>query len=151
MTVAQGYWGDPERTARTFIQNPFESHFGDRVYRTGDIVVLGEDGAWRLVGRRDRMVKSRGYRIELDEIEVVMYAHPAVKEAAVISVPDEMIGCRIRAFLACTEGTSLDTGALREYCLRKLPRYMVPESFDFLDSLPKTGTGKIDRTRLASG
>jgi amino acid adenylation domain-containing protein len=151
VTIAQGYWGDPERTARSFVQNPFESHYADRVYRTGDIAMLGEDGALRLLGRRDRMIKSRGYRIELDEIEVVLYAHPDVSEAAVIAVPDEMIGSRIRAFLSCVEGTNLDTGRLREYCLQKLPRYMIPESFDILASLPKTSTGKVDRTQLGRG
>jgi amino acid adenylation domain-containing protein len=150
VTVAQGYWGDPARTSRTFVQNPFEEHFADRVYRTGDIVTLGEDGAWRLVGRRDRMIKSRGYRIELDEIEVVLHANEAVKEAAVIGVPDELIGTRIRAFLAPVEGATLEAGPLRDWCLRKLPRYMVPESFEVMDALPKTSTGKVDRTRLAT-
>lgn len=151
VTVAQGYWGDAEKTARAFVQNPFEKNFSDRVYRTGDIVELGADGAWRLVGRRDRMIKSRGYRIELDEIEVVLHAHPDVYEAAVVAVPDEMIGNRIRAFVSRREGAALESGALRDYCLQKLPRYMVPESFDFLDVLPKTSTGKVDRTQLARG
>jgi amino acid adenylation domain-containing protein len=151
VTVAQGYWGDMEKTGRAFVQNPFETHFGDRVYRTGDIVALGEDGCYRLVGRRDRMIKSRGYRIELDEIEVVLYAHPDVKEAAVVAVPDEIIGNRIRAFVSRGEGAALDAGALRDYCLQKLPRYMVPESFEFLDRLPKTSTSKIDRTLLGKG
>lgn len=148
VTVAQGYWGDPEKTAKGFVQNPFEKHFGDRAYRTGDIVVLGEDGSYRLVGRRDRMIKSRGYRIELDEIEVVLYAHPLVKEAAVVAVPDEMMGNSIKAFVSCESGVELDSRTLRDYCLQKLPRYMVPESFAFLDVLPKTSTGKVDRTQL---
>jgi L-proline---[L-prolyl-carrier protein] ligase len=149
VTVAQGYWGDPEKSGRSFIQNPFQPHFPDRAYRTGDIVTFDEAGCYRLIGRRDRMIKSRGYRIELDEIEVVLHAHPEVKEAAVVAVPDEMMGNRIRAFVACGEGASLDQGTLREYCLEKLPRYMVPESIDLLERLPKTSTGKVDRTLLA--
>jgi acyl-coenzyme A synthetase/AMP-(fatty) acid ligase len=148
VTVAQGYWGDPEKTAKGFVQNPFESNFVDRVYRTGDIVVLGEDGSYRLIGRRDRMIKSRGYRIELDEIEVVLYAHPLVKEAAVVAMPDEMMGNCIKAFVSCEGSAELDSPTLRDYCLQKLPRYMVPESFSFLDVLPKTSTGKVDRTQL---
>jgi amino acid adenylation domain-containing protein len=144
-TVAQGYWADPEKTARGFVQNPFQPHFADRAYRTGDIVALGADGEIRLLGRRDRMIKSRGYRIELDEIETVLYAHPEVKEAAVIGVPDELAGNTIQAFVA--GGASL--AELRDHCLAKLPRYMVPERFELLEVLPKTSTGKVDRPALA--
>jgi acyl-coenzyme A synthetase/AMP-(fatty) acid ligase len=111
-------------------------------------VRLGRDGELLFLGRRDRMVKSRGYRIELDEIEAVLYAHPDVKEAAVVALPDDEIGARIRAFLAC--GAGLDAAAIRDHCLERLPRYMVPERFELLDQLPKTSTGKIDRTRLAA-
>jgi amino acid adenylation domain-containing protein len=145
-TLAHGYWGDPEKTARTFVANPFQEDFAERVYRTGDIVARGPDGELRLLGRRDRMVKSRGYRIELDEIETVLYAHPEVKEAAVVAIPDEMAGNVIRAFVA---PETLAGGALREHCLARLPRYMVPESFEARDQLPKTSTGKVDRPRLA--
>src|SRR5262249_55771976 len=126
VTVAQGYWGDPEQTGRSFVQNPFQPHFADRVYRTGDIVTFDDAGCYRLAGRRDRMIKSRGYRIELDEIEVRLYAHPGVREAAVVAVPDALIGSRIRAFVACADGAALDQRTLREHCLEKLPRYMVP-------------------------
>ena len=150
-TVAQGYWSDPEKTARGFVPHPFQPDSADRVYRTGDVASLGADGNYRLLGRRDRMIKSRGYRIELDEIEIVLLAHPAIREAAVVALPDELIGNRLVAFFACTDGRTPDDGALREYCLEKLPRYMVPERFDRLEELPKTSTGKIDRTRLASG
>ena len=148
-TVAQGYWGDPARTAATFLEGP--SPAAERVYRTGDIVSLSADGNYRLLGRRDRMIKSRGYRIELDEIETVLQSHPAIKEAAVVTVPDELIGNRIQAFVAFSEALSPGAGMLRDYCLEKLPRYMVPESFEVLDELPKTSTGKVDRTRLARG
>ena len=147
-TVAHGYWGDAEKTARGFVAHPFRPPTADRVYRTGDIVALGADGNYRLLGRRDRMIKSRGYRIELDEIETVLNAHPAIKEAAAVAVPDELIGNRIRAFVATADGTELTAGALRDWCLEKLPRYMVPETFDVVGELPKTSTGKIDRTQL---
>jgi amino acid adenylation domain-containing protein len=148
-SVAQGYWADPEKTARGFVANPFQPHYAGRVYRTGDVVALEPDGNLRLLGRRDRMIKSRGYRIELDEIETVLYAHPEVKEAAVVAVPDELIGNRIRAFVAPAQGSALGGGALREHCLARLPRYMLPEAFELLPELPKTSTGKVDRTRLA--
>jgi amino acid adenylation domain-containing protein len=148
-TVAQGYWGDAARTAASFVEPA--SAGAERSYRTGDIVSLGADGNYRLLGRRDRMIKSRGYRIELDEIESVLQAHPTIKEAAVVTVPDELIGNRIQAFVAFSEGHSAGAGALRDYCLERLPRYMVPESFEVLEELPKTSTGKVDRTRLARG
>lgn len=149
VTVAQGYWGDRAKTDGVFVRNPFEPHYDDRMYRTGDIVTRDAEGCHRLVGRRDRMVKSRGYRIELDEIETVLNGHAEIQEAAVIAVPDELIGNRLRAFVSGRDGARLDTGAVREYCLQKLPRYMVPETIDVLDQLPKTSTGKIDRPSLA--
>jgi len=149
-TVALGYWGDREKTERAFVANPFEPAFRETVYRTGDLVQWDEDGSLVFLGRKDRQVKSRGYRIELDEIETVLYAHAGVKEAAVVAVPDELIGSRIRAFAVAAEGHELGVAALREHCLARLPRYMLPETFDLLEQLPKTSTGKIDRTRLAS-
>jgi len=149
-TVAQGYWGDPERTARGFVPNPFQPAYAERVYRTGDIVTLRPDGNLDFLGRRDRMVKSRGYRIELDEIETVLYAHPQVKEAAVIAVPDEQIGSRILAFLASTDPGVDPRAEVREHCGARLPRYMLPDVFELLPELPKTSTGKVDRTTLAA-
>lgn len=150
-TVARGYWGDREKTAQLFIEDPRDPDPAHRMYRTGDFVSLGADGNYRLLGRRDRMIKSRGYRIELDEIETVLVAHPAIREAAVVAVPDELAGNRIRAFVSCTDSEAPTPGMLRDHCLGKLPRYMVPESIDVLSELPKTSTGKIDRTRLAGG
>jgi amino acid adenylation domain-containing protein len=150
-TVAQGYWADPERSERSFVRNPFQPAYAERVYRTGDIVALAPDGNLQFLGRRDRMVKSRGYRIELDEIESVLYQHPQVKEAAVVAFPDEEIGSRILAFLACADVEGDPITALREHCAARLPRYMLPESFALLPELPKTSTGKVDRTALAAG
>jgi acyl-CoA synthetase (AMP-forming)/AMP-acid ligase II len=149
-TVAQGYWGDAEKTGRVFVQNPFQPAYRDIVYHTGDIVSRAPDGNLLFLGRRDRMVKVRGYRIELDEIEATLYGHPDVKEAAVVALPDEEHGARIRAFLACGGDAAASLVGIREHCLGRLPRYMVPESFEILDQLPKTSTGKIDRTQLAA-
>ena len=80
--------------------NSFAPHLGERLYRTGDLVTLDEHGEYLFLGRRDNQVKSRGYRIELGEIEAALYAHPAVVEAAVIAVPDEEVGSRLRAVVA---------------------------------------------------
>jgi acyl-coenzyme A synthetase/AMP-(fatty) acid ligase len=113
-------------------------------------VVEEADGEYTFLGRRDSQVKSRGYRIELGDIEAALYAHPAVVEAAVIAVPDEEIGSRLRAFVALRPGAEPGPAALRAHCAGLVPRYMVPESVEVRPELPRTSTGKTDRTRLAS-
>ncbi len=147
--VAQGYWGDPEKTARNFVRNSHQPHFDEMAYHTGDIVVLDTDRTnWIYVGRRDHMIKSRGYRIELGEIETALYSHPGVKEAAAVAVPDDLIGNRIKAFVVLQKGNGVTAQELEAHVSRALPRYMVPESIEFRDLLPKTSTGKIDRPLL---
>jgi amino acid adenylation domain-containing protein len=147
--VAQGYWGDPEKTAEGFVRNPYQKHFEETAYRTGDIVTLDEDGVnWVYVSRRDHMVKSRGYRIELGEIETALYEHAGVKETAVIAVPDDLIGNRLKAFVVPLESNHLSEKDLQVHVGSILPRYMIPEIVEFCDKLPKTSTGKINRTLL---
>ncbi|MGI8958804.1 MAG: amino acid adenylation domain-containing protein [Bryobacteraceae bacterium] len=148
--VAQGYWGDADKTAANFVSNTFQPHFREVAYRTGDIVTLADDGVnWIYVGRRDHMVKSRGYRIELGEIEAALHSHQKVKEAAVITIPDDLIGNRIKAFVVPLPGDNLSRQDLEAHCSQVLPRYMLPESFEFREELPKTSTGKINRLLLA--
>jgi amino acid adenylation domain-containing protein len=148
--VAQGYWGDPEKTVQGFVRNPFQPHFDEIVYRTGDIVTLAEDGVnWLYIGRRDHMIKSRGYRIELGEIEAALYTHQGVKEAAVVAIPDDLVGNRIKAFVVPLEGNGLTVKDLEAHCSQHLPHYMIPESIELCDTLPKTSTGKINRPLLA--
>ena len=147
--VAQGYWGDPEKTAKGFVRNPFQSDFEETAYRTGDIVTLDEDGVnWIYISRRDHMIKSRGYRIELGEIETALYGHAGVKEAAVVALPDDLIGNRIKAFVVPSESNHLSEKDLQVHVGLVLPRYMVPEIIEFRDELPKTSTGKINRPLL---
>jgi len=93
-------------------------------------------------------VKSRGYRIELDEIEGTLNNHPSVHNAAVINIPNELIGNTILAFVSPVEGEVLDTSELNNYCSSLLPRYMIPESIEIRSSLPTTPNGKIDRQAL---
>jgi amino acid adenylation domain-containing protein len=148
--VAQGYWGNLQQTAQSFVRNPFHPHLNELVYRTGDIVTLDRDGMnWLYLGRRDHMIKSRGYRIELAEIEAAVYNHRDVKEVAVVAVPDDLLGNRLKAFVVPLEESGLTTKELQAHCGEHLPRYMVPESIEFCAALPKTSTGKIDRQRLA--
>ncbi len=142
--VMRGYWNLPENTARGFLIDAD----GKRWYRTGDVVVEAPDGNYTFLGRRDRMVKRRGYRVELGEIEAGLYKHPSVREAAVVALPDSESGVRIKAYLACREGKRPSLIALKTFCADNLPAYMIPDAFDFLEALPKTSTDKVDYQRL---
>jgi acyl-CoA synthetase (AMP-forming)/AMP-acid ligase II len=133
--VLAGYWNLPEQTERAF-QNGY--------YRTGDIVVEEPDGNLRFVGRRDRMVKKRGFRVELGEIETALYAHPDVKEAAVVAISDQEAGVSIHAHLSSRDGKKISMIALKKFCAERLPVYMIPDRFRFHEALPKTSTDKID-------
>src|SRR5262249_19511688 len=145
-----GSRADPDKTARALVPNTFAPHLSERLYRTGDLVTLDGCGEYLFLGRRDNQVKSRGYRIELGEIEAALYAHPAAVEAAVLAGPDDEIGSRLRAVVAVRAGETLTAAALQAHCAGRVPRYMVPETIAFQSNLPKTSTGKIDRTRLAA-
>jgi len=148
--VTYGYWADEEKTRKMVVPNHFQAHFEEKMYRTGDIVTVGDDGNYYFQGRRDSMIKSRGYRIELGEIESALLSHPGVREAAVLAVPDEIIGNRIRAVVSLHISGSLGVLDLQQYCASRVPKYMIPELIDLYDELPKTSTGKIDRVKLAA-
>jgi acyl-coenzyme A synthetase/AMP-(fatty) acid ligase len=146
-TVMQGYWGDPERTARTLVAPPGVSGPREPAYRTGDLVREEADGTLTFLGRRDNQIKRQGYRIELGDIEATILQHTDVVECAVAAVPDDDAGARLVAYLAVKN--ELSGKDLRRFCADRIPRYMVPDSFELLDDLPKTATAKIDRARLA--
>jgi amino acid adenylation domain-containing protein len=147
--VARGYWGNSAKTNEVFLDRFNGAHFGERIYKTGDIVKQDEEGNLLFVGRRDHMIKSRGYRIELGEIENVLYNHPSIKEVAAIAVPEEEIGNRIKAFVSLKEGEAFEPAVFRSHCAKYLPKYMIPEAFEFCEALPKTSTGKVDKKVLA--
>lgn len=143
-TVMRGYWGDPERTERLLVADPFAPAFPDPVYRTGDLVRADEDGNLRYVGRRDAQIKSRGYRIELGEIETALNSHPAVRECAVVAIPDDLITNRIKAYVV----GDVEERDLVRSCTERIPKYMIPQTFEFRPDLPRTSTGKTDRRAL---
>lgn len=142
--VMQSYWNLLDRTSAAFLPDRRDG----RWYRTGDIVVEAEDGNYVFIGRRDRMVKKRGYRVELGEIETALYQHPAVKEAAVVALSDENQGVRIKAFVTGRTGERLSIIKMKQFCMERLPGYMVPDLFSFHEVLPKTSTDKIDYQTL---
>ena len=141
--VMKGYWGLEEQTNRSFVEAD-----GQRWYRTGDIVETDEEGNYLYRGRRDRMVKRRGYRVELGEIEASLYRHAAIREAAVVALPDADAGVRIRAFLSAKEAKKPSLIELKRFCSENLPLYMVPDQFSWLEALPKTSTDKVDYQKL---
>ncbi len=142
--VMRGYWNLPEQNAAAFLVDGD----GSRWYRTGDIVSEDAAGQYRYLSRRDRMVKRRGYRVELGEIEAGLARHPAVREAAVVAVPDEAAGVKIVAFLGCPEGAKPSIIALKSFSAQNLPPYMVPDVFKVVEALPRTSTDKIDLQAL---
>jgi amino acid adenylation domain-containing protein len=147
--VTYGYWADTEKTKKMVVPNHFQENFDEKMYRTGDLVNMAEDGNYYFLGRRDSMIKSRGYRIELGEIESALLSHPGVREAAVLAVPDEIVGNRLRAVVATHVPDSLKPLELQQHCATRVPKYMIPEFIELCEELPKTSTGKIDRVRLA--
>jgi L-proline---[L-prolyl-carrier protein] ligase len=148
--VMQGYYGRPSESAACFISNPLAPGRDEKMYCTGDWVTIDEKGDFLLIGRKDHMIKTRGYRVELGEIEAVMVAHPAVNEAVALAIPDEAIGNAIHAVVTISDSNSLTSTELKRHCAKKLPSYMVPEEIEFCETLPRTGTGKVDRQRLLS-
>ena len=143
-SVMKGYWNRPERTAEAF----WMDDAGTPWYKTGDIVKETAGGIYIFLGRRDRMVKRRGYRVELGEIEAALYRLEGVSEAAVIAVPDEVNGVLIKAFLSWTGEKQPSLIKLKRFSAEQLPLYMVPDRFSFQPALPKTSTDKIDYQRL---
>jgi amino acid adenylation domain-containing protein len=142
--VMQGYWNLPERTASAYLVDSS----GQRWYKTGDVVVQDEDGNYLYLSRRDRMIKKRGYRVELGEIEAGLYKHPNVEEAAVVAVANEENGVQIKAYLSFKDQQNPSRIELKRFCAEKLPNYMIPDFFSFLESLPKTSTNKVDYQKL---
>ncbi|MEO3763823.1 amino acid adenylation domain-containing protein [Streptomyces sp. B5E4] len=149
--LARGYLDRPELTAKQFVRNPFSSGPDDRLYRTGDLVRRRVDGRVDYLGRLDHQVKLRGYRIELGEIETVLMWQGQVKESVVVVREDRPGDQRLVAYLVADpaagpveELTRRLRGALND----KLPAYMVPSAFVFLDALPRTPSGKTDRGAL---
>jgi amino acid adenylation domain-containing protein len=147
--LMRGYWGDPDKTREVLVRNPFQEAYDEPAYRTGDLVTVDEEGNYVFLGRRDGMVKTRGYRVELGEVEAALYAHPAIREAVVLPIPDDLLGSRLQAVVSANDSGSLTRQDVLEHCRRLLPRYMVPDVVEFCEALPRTSTGKVDRTRLA--
>lgn len=140
--LASSYHRRPALTAEKFIPDPFSARPGVRLYRTGDRVRFRPDGAIEFLGRLDQQVKLRGFRIELEEIEVLLREHPAVRECAVLVREDAPGDQRLVAYLVVHRRP--EVAVLRRHLQQRLPEHMIPASFVFLDRLPLTPNGKLD-------
>lgn len=142
-SLSLGYWGNKEQTAENFVQNPLNTQYEEKIYRTGDLAYYNSYGELVFAGRKDYQIKHMGYRIELGEIE-----------AALMGIPDVFNGCALYdsrnkkiIFVYCG---GVDELTLRRYLINQLPKYMVPAEFYCIDHMPYNSNGKIDRLYLAS-
>ncbi len=147
-SIAQGYWQRPALTAAQFAPDPFTGQAGAWLYKTGDLVRYFSDGNIQFLGRIDHQVKIRGFRVELSEIETVLTSRPDLREAVVITHVGQNETMRLIAYATTQRGTRLEAGELKTWLGEKLPEYMVPATFVFLDALPLTLNGKVDRAAL---
>lgn len=145
--LSLGYWNDTSQTRDKFVVNPFTNIDDDICYKTGDLGTYLADGSVTFLGRGDSQVKIRGHRIELTEIEGALSRHPRIKQCVVIANQDTSLA-RLVAY--CVAATPVSTTELRDHLSNELPDYMVPALFIFLDAIPLTPNGKIDKRALPS-
>jgi acyl-coenzyme A synthetase/AMP-(fatty) acid ligase len=142
-----GYWRQPELTAEMLVDGPVP---GERMLCTHDHFTVDEDGFLYFVGRSDDIIKSRGEKVSPAEVEDALYAIRGIREAAVIGVPDELLGEAVVAYVALEEDAELTERDVVAGCRERLESFMVPSSVVFVDELPKTASGKIRKKGLAS-
>ncbi len=143
--VMRGYWEAPEKTADRYRPGPIP---GERLCYTGDLFRMDDEGFFYFVGRKDDIIKSRGEKVAPKEVENVLYSLPGVVEAAVIGIPDPILGEAVKALLV-VEDEALTPARVLAFCRANLEDFMVPKTVEFRDNLPKTTSGKIKKTGLS--
>jgi amino acid adenylation domain-containing protein len=147
-TMMKGYWNRPDLTERGFYRRQRDGQFEEVFYRTGDLVQLHADGNMRFIGRKDRQIKTRGFRVELDEVEKTLSLHPAIEECAVFVTPDAEGSNLLYSAAIARPGVAVNEVELKQFLLDRLPWYAVPLNIALLREFPRTGSGKIDRRAL---
>jgi amino acid adenylation domain-containing protein len=148
-TMMRGYWNQPELNERAFYRHRIFANFEETYYRTGDLVQVQDDGNMKFLGRKDRQIKTRGYRVELDEVEHALSSQPKVEEAAVYPVSGDEGSQQIEAAVVLKAGETIQENDLKRYLGSLLPWYAIPQKILVLNEFPRTGTGKIDRRLLS--
>ena len=143
--VMKGYWEMPEETARVLKPGPLP---GEQVLHSGDLFRMDEDGYLYFVGRRDDIIKTRGEKVSPREVENVLYELAGVAEAAVVGIPDGILGEAVKAVVTLRDGVSLSGESVIRHCAQRLENYMVPKVVEFRAMMPRTTSGKIDKKRL---
>jgi amino acid adenylation domain-containing protein len=150
--LSPGYWKDPDKTGAVFLPSPSGSDPSARIYKTGDLAWSGDDGLIYFAGRADFQIKSRGYRVELGEIETALNSIPGLQECAVVALPiDGFEGNRICCAYVPLPDRAVTPVTLRRELGRLVPAYMLPHDWLAMPALPKNRNGKIDRPRLVAG
>ena len=144
--VMQGYWRDKAATDRALRPGRFP---WEKALHTGDLFRVDDEGFLYFVGRKDDIIKSRGEKVSPKEVENVLYALPGIREAAVIGVPDPVLGAAIKAVVALDPGVELSREDVIRHCAKHLEDFMVPKSVAFRAALPKSENGKINRREIA--
>ncbi|MEL6864724.1 MAG: AMP-binding protein, partial [Bacteroidota bacterium] len=147
-TMMSGYWQKPDLTARSLYRKKTATGVEAIYYRTGDLFKLGEDGLLHFFGRKDAQVKVRGYRVELDAIEVALVAHQAIAEAAVFTLRNAEEVNTIQAAVILNPELALTEKEVLQYLKSQLPFYAIPENIHIMDSFPRTSSGKISRPQI---
>jgi amino acid adenylation domain-containing protein len=143
--VMKGYWELPEETAQML--RPGRYPWENALY-SGDLFKMDEEGFLYFVSRKDDIIKSRGEKVSPKEVESVLYDHPEIIEAAVVGVPDDVLGESIKAYVVPKDGSDLTEKKVIAYCMKNLEDFMVPKIVEFRTSLPKTTSGKITKKGL---
>lgn len=143
--VMKGYWEMPEETDKVLKPGPLP---GERVLYTGDLFRVDEEGYLYFVGRKDDIIKTRGEKVSPKEVENVLYALDGIAEAAVIGVPDPILGEAVKAVVALRDGAAVTEQDVLRHCSRHLEDFMVPKHVEIRETLPKTHSGKIARQEL---
>jgi amino acid adenylation domain-containing protein len=144
--VMRGYWDNPRDTAERLKPGPYP---GEYVLHSGDIFRTDEDGYLYFVSRKDDIIKSRGEKVSPREVEVAILAFDAVREVAVVGVPDELLGQAVKAFVVLRDGHSCTERDIIRHCLARLENFMAPKDVVFVDALPMTHNGKVAKLALA--
>lgn len=149
-TVSLGYWNRPEDTANALRRNPLigEHEGADVLCWSGDLVRSDDEGFLYFIGRNDAMIKSAGYRISPTEVEEVLMATGRLQQAAVIGLPDAIVGERVHAIVVMSPGQEADKAPLLQACTKELPAHMHPRDIEFVTELPRSPNGKVDYKRL---